>query len=77
MTKKDSEAAIDPMMMKTSSIKKIETQTNMAIEINGMITKTGSNAATREEAIAIMVIKTINSLILGNTISMIFFFMKQ
>ena len=77
MTKKDLEAAIDPMMMTTSTIKKIDTQTNMAIEINGTITKMGSNEATREEAIVTTVIKTINSLILGNTISMTFFFMKQ
>lgn len=77
MTKKVLEAAIDPMMMTTSTIKKIDTQTNMAIEINGTITKMGSNEATREEAIVTTVIKTINSLILGNTISMTFFFMKQ
>ena len=77
MTKKDLEAAIDPMMMKTSTIKKIDTLTNTAIEINGTITKMGSNEATGEEAIVTTVIKTINSLILGNTISMTFFFMKQ
>ena len=77
MTKKDLEAAIDPMMMTTSTIKKIDTLTNMAIEINGTITKMGSKEVTREEAIVTTVIKTINSLILGNTISMTFFFMKQ
>ena len=77
MTKKVLEAAIDPMMMTTSTIKKIDTLTNMSIEINGTITKMGSKEVTREEAIVTTVIKTINSLILGNTISMTFFFMKQ